>query len=170
MGRNSTTTSKSALYWYAGHSPLDMMQKFSIIESSAEGKAGKVVSETVDNAVNRMQQIIIDGGINATQKGGPRILSGDMLNSVTGEVTKSDKGRVAGSFGFGDNAPLWAKFQERGTHLSGPKRKMHKDAGSSNGGIAPMLAYATALEEAIVDFQNKFDEVQWFASSKLSII
>jgi hypothetical protein len=151
---------REGIFWFNG--PNEFAQKLSIAEEALEGKAEQVVKELVDEAERRMEQIIRDGGIYKTKKGGARMLTTDMYQSVGSSVAINNRGRVQAEFGFIDNAPFYTKFQERGTRGSGPLRS------SGGGGIAPMLAYATALGEAIVEFQNKIDSVQWFATSQMS--
>jgi hypothetical protein len=158
---------KGAVSWFRGKAPLDFSQQMSITADALEGKAEEVVAELAETAKKRMQEIIKDGGIYPTKKGGARIESGDMYASVEGKVSVDSGNRVQGEFGFIDNAPFYTRFQERGTRSSGPMRNRGSDS-DSGGGIAPMLAYATALGEAITEFQDKVDSVHWFATSNLS--
>lgn len=140
---------RSGIFWFTG--PAEYAQRFSIAEEELEGKALEVVKEVVDRAQKRMEDIIISGGINKTIKGGPRIRSGQMLDSVGGQPAHMNRrGRAQGEFGFTDNAPFWTRFQEDGTRARG-----------NNRGIAPMLAYATALAEAEAFFQDKIDSTSW---------
>lgn len=158
---------RGGIFWFNG--PNDFAQQLSIAEESLEGKAQAVVQELVDEAEDRMRQIIRDGGINKTKKGGARILSTDMYSSVGSKVGLNKRGRVQAEFGFTDEAPFYTKFQERGTRGSGPARMVQgpKVRGGGGSGISPMLAYATALGEAIESFQNKIDSVEWFATSQM---
>lgn len=140
---------RSGIFWFGG--PALYAQRFSVAAESLEGKAEEVVAEVVERAQDRMREIINSGGINKTIKGGPRRLSDQMYNSVGGEQVKTNgRGRVQGEFGFTDNAPFWTLFQEDGTR-----------ARANNAGISKMLAYATALEEADVFFQDKIESTTW---------
>lgn len=139
---------RSGIFWFS--SPAEYGQRFSIAAEELEGRALELVTEVVERAEVRMRSIIASGGINPTIKGGPRILSGAMYDSVGSSVFMNKRGRAQGEFGFTDNAPMWTRFQEEGTR-----------ARSNNRGIAPMLAYATALEEAAVFFQDKIDSTNW---------
>ena len=158
---------RTGIYFFRGSDPAEFEQSLSLAEEALDGLAEEIVEKVLDDAVTRMQKIIADGGINKTQKGGPRIDSGDMFSSVGSEMLINKRGRVQASFGFINDAPLWTRFQERGTRALGPMRNRGSGGG---GGIAPMLAYATALEEAIVDFQNRVDSVEWSSFSTLSMI
>lgn len=155
---------RNGIFWFNG--PNDMAQSLSIAAEQLEGKAEAVVKELVEEAEKRMEQIIRDGGIYPTKKGGARMLTTDMYQSVGSSVSINKRGRVQAEFGFVDDAPFYTKFQERGTRGSGPLR----GSGATGGGIAPMLAYATALGEAIEEFQNKIDSVEWFATSQMSSV
>lgn len=158
MGRPGIT-------WFNG-GPGEMAQRLSVAEEAIPGKANKLVTELVEAAEDRMREIIDSGGENKTKKGGPRRLSDAMYSSVASTINKNARGRVQAEFGFIDNAPLWTKFQERGTLGSGPMRAR----GASGGGIPPMHAYAIALGETITAFQDKIDSVQWFAMSQMSSV
>lgn len=139
---------RSGIFWFSG--PEQFSQRFSIAAESLEGKAEEVVKEVIEQAAKRMRDIINEGGINGTIKGGPRRLSDAMYSSVDSSFKMNARGRAQGEFGFIDNPPLWTKFQEDGTRARG-----------NNPGIAPMLAYATALAEAEVFFQDKIDATSW---------
>jgi len=158
---------RTGIYFFTKNSPNEFEQYLSLAAEALDGLAEEVVSAVLDRAVKRMEGIINDGGINKTIKGGPRIDSRDMINSVGSTLTGNGKARVQASFGFINDAPIWTRFQERGTRALGPMRNR---GSGGDGGIAPMLAYATALGEAIVDFQNRVDSVQWASFSQLSMI
>lgn len=119
-------------------------QKFSTAADEIGGAAGNLVSESVDRAVERMRQIVLSGGINQTQKGGPRVKTGQMINAIQGNVALNGRGRVQGDFGFAEDAPEWTLYQEAGTSR-----------------IASMLAYATARKELIDDLQSQFEQGKW---------
>lgn len=162
MARSSTTAVGGGVRWFNTKGPNDFSQSLSVMASEVNGMAGQLVSDTVDLAKRRMQEIIIEGGINQTQKGGSRVLSGDMYNSVEASVSL-DNGRATGKFGFSDNAPAYTDFQERGTHLQGPMQQ----SAIGSAGIAPMLAYATARQEADTFFGQTLHTTAWFQTSKL---
>lgn len=152
---------KSGVYW-ANNGPDGFGQSLSVLANSLEGMADDVVEYITEGAADRMREIINDGGINKTAKGGARVgKTGDMLASVDSERATGGN-RVRGNFGFIDNAPFYTKFQERGTLTQGPSR-----AAKGGGGIASMLAFATAQAEAIVEMQDLMQETQWFAMSNL---
>lgn len=119
-------------------------QKFSTAADQLDGAAGDLVSDAVDRALDRMRAIVLSGGINATQKGGPRVKTGQMFNAIDGNVSVNGRGRVQGEFGFAQDAPEWTLYQEAGTSR-----------------IASMLAYATARQELIADLQNQFEQGKW---------
>lgn len=121
-----------------------LAQKFSVASEELAGAAGDVVSEGVDRALDRMRAIVLSGGINSTQKGGPRVQTGQMFNSIQGDVSVNGRDRVQGQFGFSEDTPSWTLYQEAGTSR-----------------VASMLAYATARQELITDLQNTFEQGKW---------
>ena len=167
MARSSTTASASGMLWYKGFGPNDMTQSLSMDEAQLKNTASAVVSDVISIAQKRMQQIIKDGGINKTQKGGSRIgATGDMYASVVdGSAVSVSGGRVKGTFGYSDNTPFYTKFQEEGTIGAGRNKAAH----SGGGGIASMLAFASAQEDAIVFFQDKIENTKWFPNSKIGM-
>lgn len=134
--------------WFTG--PGRFAQRLSIAESQLEGKAAEVVEKVVDRAADTMLQIIDNGGVNKTKKGGPRIDSGDMQESVNSNAHLNARGRVQGEFGFIDGAPDYTVYQERGTRH-----------------ISPMLAYATALDQAIAEFDELIETTDWFPTMRI---
>lgn len=100
-------------------------------------RVGTVHARNWGNAVAKkgektIQDVIMAGGMNPTKKGGPRVKSGAMYDSVDSETRVA--GGVADVFaGIGWNKvpPLHALFQEGGTSR----------------GVTPMLAIPMALME-----------------------
>jgi hypothetical protein len=139
----------TSIYWFNG--PEAFSQRLSITADALAGKAVDIVATTVEHAAKRMEDIIQEGGIEPTKKGGPRIKSSAMIDSVDSDSKINGRGRAQGEFGFSDNTPMWTTFQERGTLGGGGKNK----------GIAPMRAYETARQEANVEFQNLGQKTKW---------
>lgn len=157
----------AGIVWFKGFGPNDMSQSFSMDANEMQGLAVDVVLDVATKAGDRMRQIIDAGGINQTNKGGARRLSDKMYDSVDkGNDVSGSGGRVKGTFGYSDDAPLWTKFQEEGTIGAGRAKAAHA-ANGNGGGIASMLAFATANEEAIVFFQDKIASTKWFPHSNL---
>jgi len=144
MARSSTTASKGAIYWIKG--PEEYAQRISLDLAALDGKAEEMVSAITKDADRRMGEIILSGGINPTKKGGPRVLSGDMIGSIMSNTEINGRGRIQGEFGFAEDTPLWTVFQEEGTRT----------------GIPQMLAYATARQEAIDQMNQSMLKTQWF--------
>jgi hypothetical protein len=134
------------LSWFGG-GPREMIQKLSHAEGEIDDNVGRIIGESVDLAKKNMQDSIMDGG--NTKKGGPRIESGKMYNSVDGEVTKA-RGRITGAFGYLNDPPEWTIYQERGTQF-----------------VSPLLAFAKAQEIAINDLTNKMEQGAWAPASLL---
>lgn len=82
---------------------------------------------------------VLSGGANQTIKGGPRVLEGDMFDSI-GKRIAAAPGRavVTTGFGIGKRAPKHTVYQEDGT----PPRP-------GNRGIAAMLA----VPEAVINME-----------------
>lgn len=101
----------------------------------------KQVTEAGEESINYM---VLSGGKNKTKKGGPRILSGAMINSI-GERQKLSDGyaSITTGFGVGKRAPFWTIFQEEGTR---PR--------TGNSGIPAMLA----IPEAIQNMEAEIDD------------
>lgn len=151
---------KSGVFW-ANNGPDGFGQSLSVQAGSLAGMAEDVVEYISDTAADRMREIVLDGGINQTADLNKRIKSGDMYDSID-STQSAGRNRAKSNFGFIKNAPSYTKFQERGTGAGGPSRGLGK-----SGGIASMLAFATAQEEAIVEFQDLMQETEWFAMSNL---
>lgn len=70
---------------------------------------GRKGHETIKDVINA-------GGMNPTKKGGPRILSGDMISSSGFKsVTSGGTSFVEAGYGFNGSTPLQTFFQEDGT-------------------------------------------------------
>lgn len=134
------------LLWF-NDGPNDFIQRMSKAQGEIDDNVQGILQETVDTAVTEMQSIVKAGGLNPTQKGGARIDSGDMYDSIKGHVQINGRGRVQADFGF-EGAPEYTMYQERGTRY-----------------IPPMLAYAQAQEKAIIAMFDKFDQGQWVPQS-----
>lgn len=104
-------------------------------------KWGRQVAQVGEESVNFS---VLSGGVNKTKKGGPRILSEAMINSV-GERQKLSVGTATVSAGFGidGRAPRWTIFQEEGTRSR-----------AGNSGIPAMLAIPEAIENMEVEMDN----------------
>lgn len=134
----------SGIYWFTG--PDKYVQKMSIALNDLPGIALEAVNKVQEHAVERMHDVINAGGMNATKKGGARILSGKMIDSAQGRAWLNGRNRAQGEFGFVD-PPDWTEFQESGTRY-----------------IAPMWAYAEAHEAAVVELSNQVHTTKWFPS------
>ena len=91
-----------------------------------------------------MNESVFNGGQNKTRKGGPRILSGAMLESISGQVSHfgADATATAG-FGVNESTPKWTKWQEGGT----PPR-------AGNRGIPAMMAIPLAAMAMETEMDN----------------
>jgi hypothetical protein len=127
---------------------ISFAQKLSVAEHEIDGHARDIVLDVAQRAAENMRYIVEEGGINSTQKGGGRINSGKMLDSIDGKIGGSRGGRVSAEFGFLDGPPDYTVYQELGTTRGG----------SSEGGIPSMLAFVTAQQQARVELQNQFQQ------------
>lgn len=122
-------------------------QKFSTAADQVGPRTQDIVESELAVATGRMRNIIMSGGINPTKKGGPRVKSGRMINSVQGVAFLNGRARVQGKFGFSDSAPIWTKWQEKGT--------------TKGSRIPAMLAYNTANRELVQALQRRFRQGDW---------
>lgn len=122
-------------------------QKFSVAAGDIPEHVMGIVEDALETGTKRMTSIINSGGINQTKKGGPRVKSGRMRASVEGVARINGRARVQGRFGFSADAPVWTKWQEKGTQ-KGPR-------------IAAMLAFTTANREMVENLQDRFDQGDW---------
>lgn len=140
---------ESGLMWFQD-SLNRTAQKFSNAAGDITDNVADITSDAVDKGQDTMRQIVQAGGINKTKKGGPRILTGDMIDSIGGKVEINGRGRVQGEFGFIDGEPFYTIFQERG----------RKD-----GSLSSMLAFATAQQQVIEEMQASFEQGKWLPAS-----
>lgn len=136
------------LLWFTD--PGVIAQKLSVAADQLDKNVYDIVEEATFNAAERMDDIVMEGGVNATKKGGPRVDSYAMVRSIDHTTSINGRGRVQGSFGFIKNAPEYTEFQEKGTRY-----------------IPAMLAFAEAQVLAINELQNQFDSGKWFPTSLL---
>lgn len=135
---------RNSALWVSGHGPDRYVQGLSLLINEYPEIAEAIVDEIAETAAERMRDIIQDGGFNKTQKGGPRILSEKMIDSVgfASAKQKAHKTRMRADFGFINNAPAWTNYQENGTR-----------------NIAPMWAYVTAALEAKERFADAVQDL-----------
>ena len=125
-----------------------------LVDSKYLPKWSREVAEVGEESVNFR---VLAGG---TKKGGPRIETESMIDSV-GARQKISGGIANISAGFGASgrrAPKWTNFQERGTlghrndsgNPSSEERKSPKEAK----GIPAMLAIPEAIENMEVEADN----------------
>ena len=158
------------LLWF-GDSMNQFSQKVShAIDELEDGEQIKeIITEALEKGTERMEEIVLDGGMNKTKKGGPRAESEAMFDSIDYTTSVNGRGRFQGEFGFLDGAPEYTKYQEYGTGSSGAGRAAPGKSGpseqASGGGISAMLAFATANQEVITSLQNQLDSGQWFPTS-----
>lgn len=112
-------------------------------------KWGEEVSEIGERVVNAA---VMDGGINKTKIGGPRIRTWAMHDSVASKVSISPGGNsITATAGFLNNAPDHTIFQERGTRdrrIDSVKPRLTPTSGKGRGrGIPPMLAIPQAAAD-----------------------
>lgn len=128
--------------------------RMSVAADELQGSAQDVVEEVLDHAKTAMQEIVNEGGINRTKKGGPRRLSDAMYNSIGAETTLNTRGRVAGKFGFINDPPEWTPYQELGTqNADGTSR------------IPAMLAYVTVQKMVEDEFSQLLTQGAWLPPS-----
>lgn len=120
---------RDGIYWFTDLNRI--AQKVSVVGTQIEDLVPEIVTTVTTKGAQRMREIVLDGGMNATQEGGPRVLSGAMISSVGSNLTGAGGGKASGEFGFIKNPPKWTGYQENGT-----------------GRVSPMLAYFTAAAEA----------------------
>lgn len=134
------------IYWFAD--PYEISQKFSVSSDLLPEKIYDLVAEPMAQATQMMRETVI---------GLSRIKTGDMLASISHEISVNRKGRVQGYYGFILDMPIYTIFQEYGTrgrhggmdnHVN-PKHGLVGDT-PGNLGIAPMHAFldATAFMQA----------------------
>jgi hypothetical protein len=79
-----------------------------------KAKIEQAFQDVTKEAADKMRQIIQAGGINKTQKGGPRVDTGLMLESVN--FTFESGGEVVtGKFGWTETQEIYFLYQEGGT-------------------------------------------------------
>lgn len=99
------------------------------------------MDDTVELGKNTMEYNIATRGTAKSGKRG-RIETGDMLQSVDSRVVGGGD-NIVGAFGWLDQNPDYALYQEFGT----------------SNGIEPMLALTDAFEDAQVEFVTRFDKM-----------
>lgn len=139
---------KPGLVWGTTGTPSDLAVQVSTLADSLPFSAEEIVRFMLEEAVEEVRQAIETRGVN---RGVPnrngRIREREMLNSVTFEMSVTKAGRVQGRFGYLNNAPKWALWQEYGTQ-----------GGQGNGqGILAMLALTDAYRNFQIKMQNEFD-------------
>jgi len=149
------------LYWFNG--PNELAQRMSLAAGALKGTARDVVNTVSEHAVERMTDIVNAGGMNKTAKGGARVKTGQMIDSIGSKTDLNGRGRVQSEFGFINGPPDWTIFQEQGTIGAGKNKAAH----GGSGGIASMLAYATAHYEATVELTDQVQSTSWFPSMKI---
>lgn len=138
----------SGLLWF--DKPDRIAQQLSIAADEVSTNVYDIVHSATFDAAEEMRKIIRSGGINQTQKGGPRIDSGAMIGSVDAQTFINGRARVQGEMGFTNGAPEYTKFQEDGTRH-----------------IAAMLAFATAQKNLVEDLQSQFEQGKWMPNLRL---
>lgn len=98
------------------------------------------MDDTVELGKNTMEYNIATRGTAKSGKRG-RIETGDMLQSVDSRVVGGGD-NIVGAFGWLDQNPDYALYQEYGTEF-----------------IEPMLALTDAFEDAQVEFVTRFDKM-----------
>ena len=136
------------IVWGNGRSPNDLATKISVKRNEMDASVERVVSAFLDEAVAEMKGYIRTRGVhNHVRNSSGRIgATGDMLKSVS-KVLDYAKGnhRVRAQFGFLQNAPFYAVYQEYGTvNADGSER------------IADMLALTDAFQNFKTKLENAF--------------
>lgn len=115
---------------------------------------GEWGDDVAEKGEKTFQDVVKAGGMNTTKKGGPRVKSGEMLNSI-GKLTRSMGGNMVARAGFGvgkGSTPHYTKYQEGGTYGN----RMFPDSATTavGSGIPPMMAVAMAKMEMATETTN----------------
>lgn len=110
--------------------------------------------EVSDIGAKVVESAVMDGGVNKTKKGGPRVRTWEMHSSIDAVVEFSPKGQsISAMAGFIYSPPKWAIFQERGTlgrRIDSKNPRTSPTTGRSNTGIPPMLAIPLAQADMAI--------------------
>lgn len=79
-----------------------------------KAKIEQAFADVTKEAADKMRQVILAGGINKTAKGGPRVDSGLMLESVN-FTFEAGGNVVTGTFGWTETQEIYFLYQEGGT-------------------------------------------------------
>ena len=129
----------SGVTWIEG-SPQAFLNYANTVEDFVKGEVQRIMAEVMDEAAAKMREFISTRGLE-NSAGAGRIQTGNMLNSVSSQVTVD--GRVVeGTFGWLEGGEIYFIAQEEGAVLS-------------NGGVIMlMLALYDAGQWAIQEFIN----------------
>ena len=118
---------------------------------------GAEVAEVGKESIN---YTILSGGVHKSGKGGPRIDTEAMINSLFGD-SKNNAGHVTVRAGY-MRPPYWTKFQEFGTRdrlMAGSADDL--TATSSGSGIPAMLSLAQAEQHMKVAIDDSGTKMLW---------
>lgn len=136
---------RPGIVWGSSGDPSNLTALVSALPSQIDGSVERLVRDFMREAVEEIQESIRTRGVRDGQPNGDgRVKTAAMLKSVTFRLTYNARGRVVGEFGYLQDAPRWALWQEYGTY-----------GGQGNGqGILAMLA----LTDAYANFQRKLED------------
>jgi len=130
----------SGVTWISGN-PQSFLNYGNAVEEFVKGEVQKIMAEVMDEAAAKMREFIGTRGLQ-NSAGAGRIQTGNMLNSVSSQVTVNGV-TVEGTFGWLENGEVYFLAQEEGAVLW-------------NGGvIMPMLALYDAGQWAIQEFISR---------------
>lgn len=131
MARNFGSASRT---WFAGN--MKRLQR----------ELASAMTEAVQDGKNITVQHIETRGTEKSGKAG-RVDTGKMRDSVDAEVTKATSTEIEGRFGWLEEQPFYAEFQERGfVHSSGAT-------------VEPMYALSDAAEEVIDKLDKRIGQI-----------
>jgi hypothetical protein len=121
-----------------------LAQSVSAAPDKIDDNVAEIVETALKHAADSVRDIVNDPGGRGTKKGGPRVLSGEMLESVGYDMGMNRRGRIQGKYGFVHGAPFWTKYQERGTSR-----------------IPAMMALATTNQSFVDELEDQLQSGRW---------
>lgn len=137
----------SAGFTWGKRTPGDLSLKIQVMAEELTPNVERLTREFLEEAVAEIRESIKTRGVRGgVPNGNGRVVTGDMLRSVDFAINQSNNARLLGEFGYLNNVPKYALWQEYGTQ-----------GGQGNGrGILEMLALTDAFRNFEVKMTNAF--------------
>lgn len=123
-----------------------LAQSVSAAPDKIDDNVAEIVETALRHAADSVRDIVNDPSGRGTKKGGPRVLSGQMLESVGYDMGMNRRNRIQGKYGFVHGAPPWTAYQERADVA--PR-------------IPAMMALATTNQSFVDELEDQLSSGRW---------